>query len=848
MSATINKLNDNQGNQIYPVTHERAVRDNNGTTLESKIQQLQQDTAGVVEEARTAAQDVLDNRAVRTDEAQSLTDAQKAQALSNVGISGIDEVPTSGSDNLVKSGGVQGELALGAVYDVSAKNPTAGPNNDGKFASLSALLNDVNLNTLIPTSWRKGGMTIRFVLSSDNKYVQFRYMLEYANTTAGNQAFLNTANWQGVDAIPTQDSKNLVESGGVADSFANIEGEIGGTQVRAFINWKNGTIQGGNFQESATVKHVCKITDFGDAERITVKVANTSNTYNAIAFYNINVVSDGADGYMDGVLIDDTSNPKTYTAIIPEGTKTILIGNNNEDFSDDLVEINIIGGGLTKRKVNKITYSNLVDTSKSVSGKLGSGGTVSSDNLYKTTASIAIENGKQYAISPRLRRMAFYSTSKVNDAERFIDAALTNYVFTAPYDGFIRFTYYVEDDSTVNMYQSSMVNPLDKVEENVHLSNTMKDDVNAMLTEFGQTKVSVVRYVNLVDVSTSDDNKVITATTGALKNSDLYKTTAFIAIENGKSYCIKPRFRVLAFYTNNSVDYYDSAKTVNSEQADYIFTAPYNGYIKFSYYKADDENTVGMYNSSTADINPKAEEGIHLSDTMKDDVRSLVNTTTSKLYGKKWVACGDSFTHGDFDGQTSDNYDSTLGLYKTYPYWIAKRNGMTLVNEAVNGSCLAVDPRGLTTYFSNERYQQIPEDADYITIKLGINDSHQEVPIGTIDDNTNATFYGAWNVVLSWLCVNRPNAKIGLICTNGADAVGYSDATEAIAKKYHVAYINEATGDNMPFFYRQDFMNVPQTIRDTKTALYRVSSNNGHPNVLCHQYESTIIEDFLNSL
>lgn len=86
---------------------------------------------------------------------------------------GIDGEPTAGSENLVKSGGVQNELALGAVYDVSAKNPTAGPNNDGKFESLSALLSDANINTLIPIAVRKGGMSIKFVQSSDNKYMQY---------------------------------------------------------------------------------------------------------------------------------------------------------------------------------------------------------------------------------------------------------------------------------------------------------------------------------------------------------------------------------------------------------------------------------------------------------------------------------------------------------------------------------------------------------------------------------------------------------------------------------------------------------------------------------------------------
>lgn len=66
------------------------------------------------------------------------------------------------------------ELKLEAIYDISAHN------NGAVFESLSALLSDSNLSTLIPTSVRHGGMSIRFIqgseLSSDNKYVQYRLM------------------------------------------------------------------------------------------------------------------------------------------------------------------------------------------------------------------------------------------------------------------------------------------------------------------------------------------------------------------------------------------------------------------------------------------------------------------------------------------------------------------------------------------------------------------------------------------------------------------------------------------------------------------------------------------------
>jgi len=42
-------------------------------------------------------------------------------------------------------------------------------------------------------------------------------MLQYENTTDGNAAFINTANWQGVDVEPIRNSKNLLESGGIAE-------------------------------------------------------------------------------------------------------------------------------------------------------------------------------------------------------------------------------------------------------------------------------------------------------------------------------------------------------------------------------------------------------------------------------------------------------------------------------------------------------------------------------------------------------------------------------------------------------------------------------------------------------
>lgn len=92
-------------------------------------------------------------------------------------------------------------LSTEIIYDASA-------HNDGAvFESLQALLSSSNLSTLIPTSVRHGGMNIRFIRSSDNKYVQYRLMSDSFSTTE--------VDWQGVDDYPIKKSRNLIESGGV---------------------------------------------------------------------------------------------------------------------------------------------------------------------------------------------------------------------------------------------------------------------------------------------------------------------------------------------------------------------------------------------------------------------------------------------------------------------------------------------------------------------------------------------------------------------------------------------------------------------------------------------------------
>lgn len=254
-------------------------------------------------------------------------------------------------------------------------------------------------------------------------------------------------------------------------------------------------------------------------------------------------------------------------------------------------------------------------------------------------------------------------------------------------------------------------------------------------------------------------------------------------------------------------------------------------YVKFASFNAKDKGiTLSVY----------------LKGSLKDELMQ-----TNALHGKKYIACGDSFTAGDFSNSQTNDYTFGDGLYggckKVYPYYIGRRNNMIVVNEAVNGSTIT-NITGRNP-FSADRLLAIPEDADYITLKFGINDAYQNATLGTIDDTENTTFFGAWNVVLDYLITNFPYTKIGVIVSNSIPNIDYVEATKQVCKKWGIPYLDMATGEDIPLMLgskRTDVTAKAKTIRNQMfSVLY---GTNDHPNEKAHEFESTIVEAFLRRL
>ena len=383
-----------------------------------------------------------------------------------------------------------------------------------------------------------------------------------------------------------------------------------------------------------------------------------------------------------------------------------------------------------------------------------------------------------------------------------------------------------------------------------------------LITKFDNIKKTInegkiYEYPNLFDKTKVVKGFIMP--NGGLADSETYCTSDYIFFEKGKTYTLSPKTRKIVYYNT----YKNFIKTdEDAKLSPYTFTVEDDCYLRFSIY-ADTLNTFmveeGKTNTSYKPYVPVLKNNIGFNTSHKEYINSIVKSSNGNvLFGKKLVACGDSFTEGDFTGYTDENglsgknspviYDTNRGMYKTYPWWIAERNNMTLVNEAKCGTTLTYIPQ-YTNAFSETRYKNLPKDADYILIKFGINDEtgHKNAPLGTIDDTTNATFYGAWNVVLEYLITNHPWAKIGIIVTNGS-STDYANAIIESAKKWGIPYLDEANGEQVPLLNRTNKSYVCAKARNLRDAQMKVGESNGHPNIKAHEYESTIVENFLRSL
>ena len=128
-----------------------------------------------------------------------------------------------------------------------------------------------------------------------------------------------------------------------------------------------------------------------------------------------------------------------------------------------------------------------------------------------------------------------------------------------------------------------------------------------------------------------------------------------------------------------------------------------------------------------------------------------------ELKGKKINFLGDSIT----EGACLDDWNNV--------YWmrLGRETGATVRGYGIGGTRIAprLNPErpgeeGFGQYFGS-RVDAMDPDADIVVVWGGTNDfGHGDVPLGTIDDRDNTTFYGALHCLYRALWEKYPTAQI----------------------------------------------------------------------------------------
>ena len=527
----------------------------------------------------------------------------------------------------------------------------------------------------------------------------------------------------------------------------------------------------------------------------------------------------------------------------------------------DSVVYNNLGDAIRNqfKKVNdKFKSNNLLDQSVlKLNYVCNQNGAFVSTQNYNCFSDIPVKKGVKYNISPTARFIVLVDHEKsfiYSSGSATSDADLT---FTPFLDGYVHITYASNDTYKAKLYVNGTDENIVAPYSQCYLSDNVKLKDNGVY--------EIVENVLNNEVKLTDN----LLTKGELHKNMYYDTYQKPTSNNTYSYFKVPITEGVEYNTNNRARFIVLVNSNNIKQSNSYtgevfepttFTALVNGYAYITVYNTDLE-TFALYESGKSENlikfgKYKLNENILVT---KENIDSSINTTPSNvLTTKKWISCGDSFTAGGY--ATSDGIDETTykyqeGIYKgkqiTYPYIIGLRNNMTIINEAVSGSTMANNSKASAGSFSISRYKNIVTnhpDVDYITLYFGINDDNYSSELGTINDEVNTTFYGAWNIVLEYLITNLPYTKIGIIVTNGSNPK-YTNATREIAKKWGIPMLDLELDYNVPLMHRAtERPELCAKVIELRENAFRISKTNRHPNVKAHEYESTFIENFLRSL
>ena len=769
---------------------------------------------------------------------------------------------------------LQKAVAEGAVYDISANHLTEGVPT--KYADLTAALGTDGVN--VPVDKRKGGMSIKYIQSSDNKYVQYRLMSDTFNTTV--------ANWQGVDEEPTAGSRNLVESGGILDNTIEIAAKtIQCVDIHNvtldFID--NGFIRSDNTISSNDSYKYIQNVDISNYLQFTINFKAESAAATLLLDEEDNIIK-VFQNYTQGLVINRLMYPKAVKASF--SSKKLYPSSNALINVYELKDYNI--HEYIKNHINfGDVYSHELSKNILILPQIKTGGYYSSLGVFRSNdSSLYIEDLQPIPYGATKIYYTGRSFSNANGGVLFYDSesniidyyesgttAVTEAEVVIP-NGAVFYkasSYQAPFAISFDVETKSINEVLDEVADCQTDIDSLQDLQNDITNIISHKDVSVKNPEGTIDVETAATHGSGLGIVFTNKYKYNAETISFYAESAGTT------FKIIIGSFNSTELVYTIDKIYDIESA---FAVGYNSIDISSYNIILQPNALVICTACTTyyrhwgdevllsrlsyDVGTYDYTGTQFSGYTAQFViighRDKVILPSNVLYGKSYVAIGDSFT--DNIGSEVIEEGPLAGKSKVYPYIIANRNDMEVLNQGASGSTLS-------QYIIGERYNQIPSNVDYITIWYGINDAGHNIPVGTIDDEpeditteAGSTTCGAFNFMLKWCLTNRPMAHIGVIVTDFTTELR-REAIIACCQKWGVSYldlydptvpmIRTRGGRQFPCdtnISQSGYVTVCQEALDLRKNAFSIdpSTSNIHPNNDAHEYQSTFIEDFMRRI
>lgn len=472
------------------------------------------------------------------------------------------------------------------------------------------------------------------------------------------------------------------------------------------------------------------------------------------------------------MLIEGSIAPTKYVSY--EDSKSIAT--EDEDFNEGIKQI-VEGQVLPDYVVNgnrikadsipigandwlKVISNNIVDNTTNVAGKSINPTTGELQDYQYTNVSqfIGVIGNKKYLVLKGATAIAKYNKTQGYISQENVDSK--NYVTFDDAVAYIRVTTrYNEDaviiasDDIINMSQSSLL----KVSKH---SSELYQNIADNLANAG-SKVLVGTKYNILSlmVQASLNNgifRLASATGNYISNRIFDKGTFTFATEN--DYDLE--------HLEYSVVKYDEDDIFVSKQ-DFTGVASFEiGDEDCAYFRI-----FGAHRATCLVIGDSADYGKKDADTYlvrfrnddyreqilsdilnySESIKPLLKTLYPGLYGKKYVALGDSNTHGSGP--------------KPYCQIAAEYYDMPFVNYGIHSSTIAEygGPGGGYEPMC-VRYASMDADAEIVTVMGGGNDLYDE--IGTMSDrqeNGQYTLYSGCHKLFTGIMERYPNAKVGVI-------------------------------------------------------------------------------------